>query len=197
MVIDKVDKPEPPVYRVQATVEARGQRQQRQEEEKREGDEYSESAGIKGWQKYLTDAKDRRALKLRKQDISKIAFNQVILQRGLVIVDVDIRLVNGHLLKNAHIFSTKIDAYWKLKKIPAGTLLPVAQIISEQYLEVSVVHKEGTVKTEQGKAGPSVKSRTETGRPKSAGATGRPNWVTIAIYAIIFASIITTLIIIL
>ena len=129
-MIDKLDKPKPPSYRIQATVETRDRRGQKGGQERREEDEYSSSTE-KSWQKYHTAAKDRHAVKLRRRDIAGLYFKQVVLQKGLVIIETDIHLVNNQVLKNAHTFSTKIDAYWKLKKLNVGQKLPIDQMIKD------------------------------------------------------------------
>ena len=144
--LDKVEAP--PRYRVDATVEThdeeKGKGQERHEE-----DEYSASSGVKGWQKYHTDAKNRKALKLRSRDIAKIFFNPVSLQRGLVIIDTDLVLVNRQILANAHLFSTHIDTYWKLKKFKEKQEIPAEDLLKEEYIEVSVLQKGRVVRTER------------------------------------------------
>lgn len=201
----KVDKVEtPPSYRVTPTVQTRDQKQQKGEE-RREEDEYSETGGVKGWQKYHTDAKDRRALKLRLKDIARIFFNQVTLQRGLVIIDINLQLINGQILKNAHLFSTKIDTYWKLKKLKSGEEIPLAQVITEQYLEVSVLHRGSAVRTEKGTKSQTKGLEAEKAEPTKGGLlwppinsrTGKPNWIAIASYLIIAVIILIALIMIL
>lgn len=160
MSIDKLDKVEaPPSYRVDATVETHDQRHGRKnEEDHQDEDEYSASGEKRNWQKYHTTAKDRKALKLRRQDIAKLFINHVFLQKGLVIIDANIELINGKLLYHSHLFSTKIDLYWRLKKIGKGNEIPASDVITEQYIEVSVLHKGGTVQT-------SSESEIETNEP--------------------------------
>jgi len=203
-MIDKVDKPDAPRYRVQATVETRGQKGQDDQQGRREEDEYSESAGVKGWQKFHTDAKNRKALKLRKQDITKIVFNQVLLQKGIVIIDTDIHLINGQTLKNAHLFSTKIDTYWKLKKAKIGQEIPLNNLVAEEYIEVSVLHQKGNIKTISGKIKPITKATTTTEPDNSwslwplfDAKTGNVNWVALIIYIVIVVGVLTSLIMVL
>lgn len=145
----KIDNVEtPPSYRVDATVETHDEQRRGGGEERQEEDEYSETGRVKGWQKFHTDAQNRRALKLRRRDITKIFLNQAFLQKGLVIIDADVQLINGHVLKHVHLFSTKIDTYWKLKKFGPGTEIPVAELVTEDYIEISVLHRSAAAKDE-------------------------------------------------
>jgi len=146
--LDKVEAP--PRYRVDATVETHDEEKGKGREHHEE-DEYSASSGVKGWQKYHTDAKNRRALKLRSRDIAKIIFNRVSLQRGLVIIDTDLVLINHQILRNAHLFSTHIDAYWKLKKLKEKQEIPTEDLLKEEYIEVSVLQQGRVVRTEKAK----------------------------------------------
>lgn len=148
MVIDKVDKPElPPSYKIRQTVETRGEKHQKQQDERREEDEYSASSGVKGWQKFHTDAKNRKALKLRTQDIAKLTFNTVTLQKGLIIIDADVEIINGQIFKNAFLFSTKMETYWNLNKFKQGQEIVINDFIKEPYVEISVIHSDGQVRT--------------------------------------------------
>lgn len=136
-----------PQYRVGSTAEAHDQRGQQNEQQER--DEYSEPGGGPSWQKYNRDEKDRRALKLRRQDISRLSFNQVFLHKGLVIIDADVELINRQLIRNAHLFSTKIDVYWKLKNLSQKAEIPIQQFIKEEYVEISVLQRGNVVKAER------------------------------------------------
>lgn len=204
-MIDKIDKPEPPPpYRVQATTEARGGKQRQSGEEKKDEDEYSASSAQKKWQKFHTEAQNRRAVKLRRKDITSLYLNQVVLQRGLVVIEADIRLINGQILRNSHLFSTKVDTYWKLKKLNRGDEIPVDEFITEDYVEVSILQKQGTQASE-----PALPEHTDprvrAAKPKSGftlwpivdAATGKTNWFAIVVYiTIILAAFIALIVII-
>lgn len=201
-MIDKVDKPDAPTYKVQATVETQDRRSQKDQQERREEDEYSASAGDKNWRKFHTDAKDRKSVKLRRKDIAKLFFKQVILQKGLVVIEVDLQLINGQILKNCHLFSTKIETYWKLKKLNVDQMIPADELITEDYVEVSVLYKAGTaqrskIKRAVGKDIKTAKTEEKTGWslwPLVDKFTGKPNWVAITIYTIIITGIFVALI---
>jgi hypothetical protein len=144
--LDKVETP--PSYRVEGTLETRDEgRRQNQSEE----DEFSFTPGSQRWYKFHTDAKNRRPLKIRKADILSVSFNHAFLQRGLVIIDVDIVLVNKQKLRHAYIFSTKMDVYWYLRKLAPGSKLNLDEISEENYVEASVLHEGNVVKAEASK----------------------------------------------
>lgn len=197
--LDKVERP--PDYRVESTVETHDQSGQKGGEERKEEDEYSASSGVKGWQKYRTEARDRRPLKFRRKDIAKIFINQVFLQKGLIIIDADLQLINGQILKNTHLFSSRIDLYWKLRKLGRGEEFPVGEMIREEYVEVSALHQGSVVRSAAGAPAP---AETQTSYKTAKGPEGpkiwapwplkdkggRPNWAAITIYAAIAAFII-------
>lgn len=191
MTVEKLNKIEnTPTYRIEATVETRGEDESKKNHQ--EDDEYSESAGVKGWQKFHTDAKNRRALKLRKQDISKIFFNQAVLQKGLVIIDANVQLSNGHLFKSAHLFSTKVDVYWKYKSLTPGKEIPTEELITENYVEISVLHTGGNVRTSASNELGTVSTKIASNKDKKKTSilspvnnkTGNVNWLAIGIYLV-------------
>lgn len=144
----KIDRIEtPPPYRVEGALETHDERKGKQQQQ--EEDEYSASGGVRGWQKFHTDAKNRRALKVRRRDILKVFLNHVFLQRGLVIIDVNLVLVNRQMMRNAYIFSTRMETYWRLKKLKSGSEIKADEIIAEEYAEISVLHEGYVVKTEK------------------------------------------------
>lgn len=191
--VDGIDRP--PDYRVQSTVETHDERGQKGGDERREEDEYSASSGVKGWQKYHTDAANRHALKLRKRDITKLFYNQVFLQKGLVIIDADVRLINGQIIRHAHIFSTKIDHYWKLKKVDSGQEVPVDDLITEEYVEISVLHGRSVIQSQGGS--PSQTAEISKKAEPWQGKGQILNWTSIAIYVAIIILAIFLLMIIL
>lgn len=204
--IDNIERP--PDYRVESTVETHDEQRgggQRQEE-----DEYSASSGVKGWQKFHTDAKDRKPVKIRTKDISNLFYNKAFLQKGLVILDVDIQLINGQILEHSHLLSTKIELYWKLKNLNQGQKVPVQEIIKQDYVEVSILHKgftkrpgAGRQRTEAGGQVPEAAGRgTEAGGrnisewslwPLKNPATGRLNIFAITLYSSVIILLIIAL----
>jgi len=203
MVVDKVDKPEaPPAYRIEATVETKGQKHQRQQEEKREEDEYNETANLKGWQKFHTEAKNRRSLKFRVKDISKIFYNQVFLQKGIVIIDTNIELINGKLLRHAYMFASHIDTYWKLKKLKTGDQIQKESIIAGDYVEISIYQKDWSTKKDQDELTASgrivLKKKEEpltwSLLPLYNSKTDKFNWVSIALFGIVIISVLIVII---
>lgn len=193
--LDKIESV--PDYRVQATLESRdegGGKGQGQEE-----DEYS-SSGSRSWQKYHTGDANRKALKFRTKDISKLFFNQVVLQRGLVVLDADLKLINGQVIKNAHIIFTKVDLYWQLKKNEKGSEIPVGEILKEDYVEVSIFSGvgSGSVKgpVKYTAAKDSWFSNSVVFRPQEwslwplyNNATGKFNWLAIVLYLVVGISL--------
>lgn len=146
-MVEKIDRPEPPGYRIQETARSNDDEDQRQQKGDQEDDGYSGLIKVPGWQKYHTDAKDRKVIKIRRKDIVAIFFNQVTSQKGLVILDADLKLVNGQIFGNAHLFSRHLDDYWRLKKFNVGDEVPVDQIVKEDYVEVSVLHTGNVIRS--------------------------------------------------
>lgn len=192
MVVEKLDKPKTSsAYEIQQAPKSGDDRERRQQKDQSEKDEFSASSGIQGWQKFHTTATNRKPLKLRRQDIEHLWFRQVTLQKGIIIIELDVGLRNNQILKAVHTFLTRLDDYWKLKAFIPGQEIPVHEIVREPTIEVSVLQREGIQEIDRTAIATPVKMKTQTSFWKlTETKTGRLNSKAVIFYAVLAAILI-------
>jgi len=137
-VVDKIDKTEPKsVYFIDSAPESADDRGKKNQQQK-DGDEYSGSHAAPGWQKVYASAMNRRYLKLRRENIARVWFQRTTMQRGISLAEIHIETKDSRIIKNAHIVLSQREDFWTLKKYQAGQEMPLALIIKQPVIEISV-----------------------------------------------------------
>lgn len=136
-MVEKVDKPQPAsAYHINATAETDKDRSGGQAYS--QSDEYSGSHAAPGWQKIYASASNRRYIKIQREKIAHAWLRNTLMQRGILLAEVDLQLNDGHILKGAHIIIISREDFWTLKRFQMGQEIPLNIILKEAVVEVSV-----------------------------------------------------------
>lgn len=137
-MVEKIDKPEvPPAYYIQSTTETKDDRGGSGGQQQA-GDEYSGSHAQPGWQKIYAQSSNRRYMKIRREDIQHAWFRTTVMQRGVSLVEADIEIKDGKILKGAHIILPTRESFWTLKRFQPGQSIPLNMIVNSPILEISL-----------------------------------------------------------
>lgn len=137
LMVEKIDRPEaPPPYFIQGTLATKRDRQQ--QESRPPPDEFSGSHAAPEWQRIYSTTTNRRYMKVRREDIGRCYFRQTLMQRGVALLEADIELKDGRIIKNAQMILPSREQYWVLKKLQPGQEMPLELYFKEAMIEISI-----------------------------------------------------------
>lgn len=136
-MVEKVDRPAP---LAPWTIKASGSAQDRggggrgyaHEEEQ------SSPGTPEGWQKFHARQESRRLMTVPQESVRHIWFRSAVLRRQLAIVEADMELENGHLLRGVQFLLARLDDYFQFKSYVIGQEVPPFLVIHGPLVEVSV-----------------------------------------------------------
>ncbi|PIR18202.1 MAG: hypothetical protein COV46_00885 [Deltaproteobacteria bacterium CG11_big_fil_rev_8_21_14_0_20_49_13] len=138
-MVDRIDKPEPITpYHIDEAASARKDKDRDEGQQQRDSDEYSGSHAAPGWQKIYAASSNRRYLKVRREEITRAWYRGTAMQRGISIVEADLEVGRGKIIRAAHIILPAREDFWTLKRFQPGQEIPLNILLKDPVLEISV-----------------------------------------------------------
>ncbi|MBI4237297.1 MAG: hypothetical protein HY696_02615 [Deltaproteobacteria bacterium] len=135
-MVEKIDRPAPVAP---WTIKASGSAQDRGGGQGFAHEEEQSSPGTpEGWQKFHARQESRRLMTVPQESIRHIWFRSAVLRRQLAIVEADMELENGHLLRGVQFLLPRLDDYFQFKSYVIGQEVPPFMVVHGPLVEVSV-----------------------------------------------------------
>jgi hypothetical protein len=138
-MVDRVDRPDAPsAYRIKEASSTADDRGGKRDQQENEWDEYSGSHATSDWHKIYAAKTYRRYIKLKTALIERCWYKHATMQRGIALLEADISLKNGQVVRNAHMILPNHEDYWKIKIQKPGEEIPLVMIAREPIIEISI-----------------------------------------------------------
>ena len=138
-MVDRLEKPDlGALYSVKAAAKAGDDEDKHQQQQQDQGDEYSGSHAMPGWQRIYAAGANRRYMKVSTADVTHVWLRNLIMQRGIGLLEADIALKNGQVIRAAHFILPDREKFWRLKNYRPGQEVALMTITSEPEIEISV-----------------------------------------------------------